>query len=92
MTSKAEVWKSINVSGYPITMDPYSQDDPTSAVTLRPRPTRVFNDSARLQISKSTFIIDSARLWNQAPQKITMAPTLSAAKAAILEYVKLLPI
>ena len=89
-----EVWKSQNVPGYPIIMDPYNQGAtiPTTTLHLRPKPTRTFNDSSRLMVSKYSFIVDSARLWNLAPPEITMAATLNLAKKAILAHVKSLPV
>ena len=87
-----EVWKSLNVPGYPLVLDPYSQTTSSPSLDLRPRPTRIFNSSARLQISKYSFNVDSARLWNLAPPEVTTRVTLSTAKAAILTYVKSLPV
>ena len=74
-----EVWKSVNVQDCPIVMDPYNQGQSASNLELRPRPTRIFNDTARLQISKSSFSVDAARLWNLAPTNVTQAIKLSEA-------------
>ena len=89
-----EVWKSKNVENYAISLDPYNPPQPDSepGQSLRPRPNRIYNDSSRLAISKHSFNIDAARLWNLAPATLTSALTLSAAKAAILAHVKSLPI
>ena len=87
-----EVWKSLNVVDYPLQLDPYNQTTATLSLDLRPKPSRVFNDSARLQISKYSFNVDSARLWNQAPPEVTSAPTLDAAKSAIKTYANSLPV
>jgi hypothetical protein len=87
-----EVWKSLNVVDYPLQLDPYNQTTTTLSLDLRPKPSRVFNDSARLQISKYSFNVDSARLWNQAPPEVTSAPTLDAAKSAIKTYANSLPV
>ena len=87
-----EVWKSQNVEDYPLLLDPYNQTSTTLNLDLRPRPSRILNDSARLQIAKYSFNVDSARLWNLAPREVTSAPTLGAAKKAILIHVKTLPV
>ena len=85
-----EVWKSINVEGYPIVLDPYNRTTNSSTLDLRLKPTRTFNDSSRLGISKYSFIVDSARLWNLAPPAVTGAQTLTLAKRAILAHAKTL--
>ena len=87
-----EVWKSQNVPDYPLLLDPYNQTPTTLNLDLRPKPSRIFNDSARLQITKYSFNVDSARLWNHAPREVTSAPTLEAAKKAVLTHVKTLPV
>ena len=48
--------------------------------------------SSRLQVSLNSFNVDAARLWNNAPIQISTAPTLSAAKTAMLNNVKQLPV
>ena len=91
-----EVWKAKNVENYALSLDPYKRPHPEQDVNpeklLRPRTNRVYNDSSRFQISKQSFNIDAARLWNLAPQTITNSVTLSAAKSAILKHVKTLPV
>ena len=75
-----EVWKSINVEGNPTKLEPYSTNQSVSAHVLRPQPNRVFNDTARLEISQLSFNIDAARLWNGAPPDVQAAPSLRCAK------------
>ena len=89
-----EVWKARNVEGYALSFDPYQQQniDTESQHNLRPKNNRVLNDTARLKISKQSFNVDAARLWNQAPIEITSAATLASAKLAILKFAKSLPI
>ena len=86
-----EVWKSLNVEGYPIVLEPYKTLT-TTTTGLRPQPNRIFNDSSRLSCSKFSFHVDAARLWNLAPQTIKSADTLGRAKIAILAHCKTLPI
>ena len=87
-----EVWKSVNIKDYAISLDPYNKAQNPSEMELRPKPTRIFDDTARLANSKYSFNVDSARLWNLAPTAITQAQTLSLAKRAILTHVKTLPV
>ena len=87
-----ETWKSINVEGCPIKLDPYSLNQVANDHVLRPQSNRIFNDTARLQLSQSSFHIDAARLWNNAPLKIRGALTLNMAKNAIKEHCKKLPV
>ena len=89
-----EVWKAVHVENYAISLDPYKplQPDQEQLHSLRPCRNRIFNDSSRLAISKQSFSIDAARLWNQAPACLTSASTLSAAKSAILTFAKSLPV
>ena len=87
-----EVWKSINVPGYPLSLETYNPQRAESSHNLRDRPNQIFNDSARLQVSKSSFCIYVARVWNQAPLVIQNAETLRIAKKEILEFVTSLPV
>ena len=87
-----EVWKSINVEGNPTKLEPYCTDQLSRTHTLRPKSNRIFNDTARLEISKSSFNIDAARLWNGAPPDVQAATSLESAKRSILNYVKKFPI
>ena len=87
-----EVWKSVNVEGCPIKLEPYNQQSSQNSHQLRHKPNRTFCDIARLQVSGSSFNIDAARAWNNAPQDVQCAPTLSAAKRAIKTFCRSLPI
>ena len=92
----SEVWKVINVKDYVISLDPYKSKQPDNIATtdhdLRPQPNRIFDDNSRLKVSKQSFNVDAARLWNLAPIQVKSAPTLNAAKTAILKHAKTLPI
>ena len=87
-----EVWKSVNIEGYPVLMDPYNRTQNSTTIDLRLQPTRTFDDTARLATSKYSFNVDAARLWNLAPPDITSAQTLAVAKKAILAHAKSLPV
>ena len=89
-----EVWKAKNQVDYAISLEPYRPAQPglTPVHSLRPKTNRVYDDSSRLVISKQSFHIDAAGLWNRAPASVTRTTTLGTAKSAILKYVKSLPI
>ena len=72
-------------------MEPFNQSSQNSH-QLRPKPNGTFCDTARLQISQSSFNIDAARAWNNAPSKVKGALTLTEAKKAIKTFCKSLPI
>ena len=87
-----EVWKSINVEGFAIKLEPYSCNLTESGHELRQKNNRIFNDTSRLQIAEYSFHMDAAKLWNNAPIAITQAKILSLAKKAIKIHVKTLPV
>ena len=87
-----EVWKAANVEGCPTKLDPYVTEERKTNIELRPKTNRIFNDTARLKVSQSSFNIDAARIWNNAPEDVHNATTLSSAKRAIKNFCKTLPI
>ena len=87
-----EVWKAANVEGCPTKLDPYVTEERKTNIELRPKTNRIFNDTARLKVSQSSFNIDAARIWNNAPEDVHNATTLSSAKRAIKTFCKSLPI
>ena len=87
-----EVWKSINETGFPLTLDPYKPHNTDQSRDLRQKPNRVFDDTCRLHKSESSFHIDAARLWNAAPTAIKCATSLSIAKKVIVNFCKSLPV
>ena len=78
-----EVWKSIHVPSYPLSLEAYNPQRAESSHNIRVRPNRTFNDSTRLQVSQNSFCIDAARVWNQAPHT---AQSLCIAKKEILKF------
>ena len=88
----AEVWKSLNVVGHPSLLEPYHKVSTATIAGLRPKPTRILNDSSKLLCAKFSFHVDAARLWNLAPPTIKSADTLRKAKTAIMTHCKSLPV
>ena len=87
-----ETWKTINVQGHPLSLDPYSSHDQKCGMSLRPQHSRVFNDTSKLKLSSHSFNTDAARVWNLAPDEIRTATTLAAVKSKIKKYVTSLPV
>ena len=87
-----EVWKSLNVVNCPTKLEPYNPLLNATFHSLRPKTNRVFCDSARLQISNSSFNIDAARLWNVVPLEVRISITVIEAKRAIKTFCKTLPV
>ena len=87
-----EVWKSVNLEGCPTSLEPYNLKSSQNLHLLRPKSNRTFNESARLQVSMSSFSIDAGKLWNYAPQNIKSSVALCEAKRLIKIYCKTLPI
>ena len=87
-----EVWKSINVQQCPLKLEPYNPHQGTSAHELRPKTNRIYNDSAKLAASQSSFHVDAAKLWNNCTQEIREAKTLHQAKRLVKDFCDKLPI
>ena len=87
-----EVWKSENVPGNPLSLEAYSLHTSVLKEALRDRKNRTYNDSAKLNISQSSFHKDAARIWNRAPVSVTAAKTINEVKTASARYVKTLPV
>ena len=87
-----EVWKAVHTKKYGVTLDPYSEHHDNCGRQMRPKPSRTFNNTARLVLAEHSFHIDVAKLWNTAPIGVTNAQTLPHAKKAILVHVLSMPI
>ena len=88
-----EVWKSLNDNAYPINLDKGANRRGENDRTLRPGSIRNLKDFARTKIGENSFCISAGKLWNQAPQNIKEANTLSQAKTLIKEtYCRTIPI
>ena len=87
-----EVWKSVNVDGYPIRLDPYNSHLSLSGHSLRDKRNRTFNDGARLHMAETSFNVDAAKVWNAAPIQVTSAINIAQAKREIRKFVTSLPV
>ena len=86
-----EVWKSINLPDHPLSLEAYTTHSPYLTQSLRVRTNRIYNDSAKYSILQSSFHVEAARIWNQAPASVTAAKTIYELKRTSVRYVKTLP-
>ena len=87
-----EVWKSVHIDKYGITLEPYNTHITSLSLSLRHKANRTFKDTSRLVLAEHSFNIDAAKLWNNALSEITTAKILSQAKKACRAYALSLPI
>ena len=85
-----EAWKSTHVDLYPVKMEPLNPGRPDIDRTVRTGTRKLWNDEANSTAAKLSFSRDTAKLWNNAPEKVTNAANLSCAKREIKKYCKLL--
>ena len=86
-----EAWKSCRTEGYPVKLrkTDAGQDNPRQ---MRAGTRRELEEGGRTRTIAESFAREAGRLWNTAPEDIKNAKTISAAKKAILEFCKKLPI
>ena len=87
-----EVWKSENITDYPVHLEPNNQGLGHSDRSVRPTTSRKFNQDAKSTAAKESFSRNATKLWNSAPQCIKTPKSLSAAKKEIIKYCSTLPI
>ena len=87
-----EVWKSIHDPMHPIKMDRNKNERGKIDRVLSPGTTREMKDNARTKIGENSLCISAGKIWNQAPQTIKSATTLTQAKKLIKENCKTIPI
>ena len=87
-----EVWKSENIKDYPIHLEPNHPGLGHSDRSVRPTTSRKWNQDAKSTAAKESFSRNAAKLWNNAPQCIKTAKSLTSAKKEIRKYCGTLPI
>ena len=85
-----EVWKSQYSETYPIKWT--SRNDAIQDRRTRSSNENLLHKSFGCRILNSTFINDSARIWNLVPNSIKASATISWAKKNIKNYILNLPI
>ena len=85
-----EMWKAINITGYPIRANNTVRGE--GIAVTRSSGTNQLQESGISVTSQKTCINHAKYIWNQAPISIKNCTCLYAAKAAIKQYAKTLPI
>ena len=85
-----EIWKSLNVEKYPLTVQQQSTDHSGMATKAdqSQRPVEI----GKTILTQKSCISDAIRVWNQAPDKIKRCLSISQAKKEIKAFVKTLPV
>ena len=85
-----EIWKSQHSETYPTKWK--KRNEAIQDRRTRASKDNLLNESYGFKILNSTFINDSARIWNLVPESIKASPTISSAKKNIKNYIFNLPI
>ena len=80
------------MEAYPVQLESLNPSRVDSGRNIRPGTRKHWNDEAKSAAARISFSRDTAKLWNNAPDIITNASTLSQAKREIKKYVTQLPI
>ena len=85
-----EIWKALNVEGYPLKIQQQSADinRVSTRADQRARPVEI----GLKNLTKNTCVSDAIRVWNKAPVQVTSSLTVYQAKKEIKNYVTTLPI
>ena len=89
-TKLLQVWKSKQSESYPIQW--VKRNEAIQDRRTRASKENILSESRGGQILHSTFINDSARIWNLAPDAIKNCQSLYLAKNSIKEFCFTLPI
>ena len=85
-----EMWKMDNIKDYPMQIK--RLETLNGARTTRAVTSGTLVEQGISNLATSTYINDSARIWNKAPLSIKECKTLMSAKKAIKTFVKTLPV
>ena len=85
-----EIWKAMKDEDHPFKVKPtpISPEERTS----RGQAAGYIQSKARSNVTKETFINDSIKAWNRAPNEIKNTVSIHGAKATIKKFVKTIPI
>ena len=85
-----EIWKAVRDEEHPfkIKLPKINMDDRISRGKL----SGYLKNDALSNVTKKTFINDSVKAWNLAPNDIKSANSIYGAKVAIKQFVKTIPI
>ena len=85
-----EVWKSLNIKDYPTQWTNRNAVQKSSGLKISNKPELVIKGTSHTQ--SLTFMIDAAKVWNNAPRNIKECKTQISAKKFIKLYIQTLPI
>ena len=85
-----EIWKAVKDENHPfkIKVKTINQEE----ITTRGQVSGYIKSNAKSNVTQKTFINDSIKAWNLAPNELKTTVTINGAKAAIKKFVKTLPI
>ena len=85
-----EIWKAMKDEDHPfkVKTSPINPEERTS----RGQAAGYIKTKARSNVTKKTFINDSIKAWNKAPNELKNTVNINGAKAAIKNFVKTIPI
>ena len=85
-----EVWKSLNLHGYPLKIALQSIPDvgTSTRAAVMGKPINIGKSTA----TRNSCVSDSIRIWNLAPKSVTKSTTAYVAKKTIKEFAKTIPI
>ena len=81
-----EAWKSQNIDLYPLQLERNNPNRINVQREIRPGSIKLWKDEAKTTAAKISFSRDTAKLWNNAPENIKQALTLTRAKKEIKKY------
>ena len=80
-----ELWKAVNNKECPLKISNPVHDNPLR--NMRTRNDNALVEKGITNLRQSTFINDGTRLWNLAPEEVTVCATLYMAKKQIKKFV-----
>ena len=86
-----EVWKALNNKDIPLNLN-LPSIDPELRVSRSASNGRLKICNGKTEASQSTFLNDSKRVWNEAPQAIRDCKSIFTAKTEIKKFVKTIPL
>ena len=87
-----EAWKACNIELYPIQLERNHENLIANDRSTRLNTRRIWKEDGKSTTACDSFSRSTAKIWNQAPQAIKKALTLTKAKTLIKDYCKSLPI
>ena len=84
-----ELWKAINLGNNPLKFK--TQEATENGITTRAVTQGKLIQKKGTTLSQDSFVYDATKIWNNAPDSIKLAKTLTSAKTEIKKYCCTLP-